>query len=414
MTVAMALGREYAPLLTRTDDCQAGEWGREMNFTATIWEPPTPQPELFSLYEEEPGGTGPDRLSTLSGPQERVLRRTVLQIVDAVPSLPTLDDPAPQMVEQFPDIMHFFDTLVPDPEQVIEVPKVLPDDVLMRIAAEQLVEVSFLELNVDIPVVGGGGAGGGLHGFLPGQNYSLTAEQIVVNPVPRRSFSGDFHGFHPGQSSSNRTANKIADFPVPSGGPQDFPQTPPHRAGVSSDLPDEANQGFFLVLFTEIKKCEDPAHPQVRTGCAVEFMDAMSLAGLGAVGCGTDGSMVAKGINVGAALLLLLRDKSGYAVAGAAAGAGCAMVPPASHGGFWKNSLFHVPAFSRFSHLEIWTLLLCPRAFQPLFWCMGVACGVRCIGYFGTRALLGSTVDTCLREALDKFQHFLHCGELES
>ena len=63
-------------------------------------EPSTPQPELFSLHEEEPGGSRPDRIPTLSGPQERVLPRTVQQIVDAVPSLPTLDDPAPQMVEQ--------------------------------------------------------------------------------------------------------------------------------------------------------------------------------------------------------------------------------------------------------------------------------------------------------------------------
>ena len=68
--------------------------------------PPTPQPELFSL-EEEPGGARPDRLSAVSGPQERAQRRTVQQIVDPVPLLPTLDDPAPQMVEQLPDILHF-------------------------------------------------------------------------------------------------------------------------------------------------------------------------------------------------------------------------------------------------------------------------------------------------------------------
>ena len=45
-----------------------------------------------------------------------------------------LDVPVPQMVEQLPDIMRFFDTFTPDPEQVIEVPKILPDDVLMRTA----------------------------------------------------------------------------------------------------------------------------------------------------------------------------------------------------------------------------------------------------------------------------------------
>ena len=40
-------------------------------------------------------------------------------------------------------------------------------------------------------------------------------------------------------------------------------------------------------------------------------MDAVSLAGLGAVGYRTDGSTVVKGIDMGAALLWLLRHKSG-------------------------------------------------------------------------------------------------------
>ena len=69
-------------------------------------------------------------------------------------------------------------------------PKILPEDVPMRTVvrdtqlAEQLVEVlaivSFpslqriMEQNVDIPVVGGSGAGGGLSGFLPGQHFSLA------------------------------------------------------------------------------------------------------------------------------------------------------------------------------------------------------------------------------------------------
>ena len=38
---------------------------------------------------------------------------------------------------------------------------------------------------------------------------------------------------------------------------------------------------------------------------------------------------------------------------------------------------------SRCSHLEICSLHLYPRIFQPLFWCLGVACGVQRIGYFG-------------------------------
>ena len=68
----------------------------------------------------------------MSGSQDQVLQRTVQQIVDAVPSLPTLDDPAPQTVEQLPEIMHFFDTHLPDPEQVIEVPKIILENIPSR------------------------------------------------------------------------------------------------------------------------------------------------------------------------------------------------------------------------------------------------------------------------------------------
>ena len=122
------------------------------------------------------------------------------------------------------------------------------------------------------------GTGGGLSGFLPGQHYSMTAEQTVDNPVPRRSFSGDLQGFSPGQSSSKRTANKIADIPVP-------------RGAFTIFLKLFIVQGFrpicrrrqikgFLALFPGKNKCEDSAHPGVGTGCAVELMDAMSSAGL--------------------------------------------------------------------------------------------------------------------------------------
>ena len=51
-----------------------------------------------------------------------------------------------QMVEQLPNLTQFFDTLMPVPEQVIGVPKILPDEVPTRTPvrdtqlAEQLVE----------------------------------------------------------------------------------------------------------------------------------------------------------------------------------------------------------------------------------------------------------------------------------
>ena len=222
----MALAENLHHSAQRPWMASAGEWGHEVNYTATIRDPPTPQPELFSL-QEEPGRTRPDRIATLSGPQERVLRRTVQQIVDAVPSVPILDDPAPRMVEQLPDVMHFFDTLTRDPVQVIEVSKILLDDVPMRTAvrvtqlAEQMGEVPSIvslievirqpvEQLVDSPVPRGRVPGP--QGFLPGQSYSLTAEQIVDNPVPRLGDGGCLQGLHRAQSST-AFSEQIAEYP---------------------------------------------------------------------------------------------------------------------------------------------------------------------------------------------------------
>ena len=83
-----------APQRTAPRDGQGRGVGARVELYGDDPGPPTPQPEPFNLFEAEPGEARPDRLSTLSRPQERVLRRTVLQLVDAVPSLPTLDDPS--------------------------------------------------------------------------------------------------------------------------------------------------------------------------------------------------------------------------------------------------------------------------------------------------------------------------------
>ena len=175
------------------------------------------------LDEEEPGGSRPDRLFAVSRPQDQVQRRTVQQIVDIAP-LPTLDDPAPQMVE-LPDVLRFFRVLSPDPEQAIEVPKFLPEDVSLRTAvrepqlAEQLVEVPMIvswsllqlmmEQNADIPVPGHGGRNAGLQGFLPGRSSTALhgsqerfSERIVEQNVDF-FVSGGLQDFRPGQSSSS-------------------------------------------------------------------------------------------------------------------------------------------------------------------------------------------------------------------
>ena len=97
-----------------------------------------------------------------------------------------------------------FDTMVPDVEQVLEVPKIILDQVSKSSSlqdpqlAEQLVEVPtiryFLKQTVGIPVPRGGGRR--LQGFHP-ENSSTApqfAEQIADIPVPTESLQS----FRPG------------------------------------------------------------------------------------------------------------------------------------------------------------------------------------------------------------------------
>ena len=176
------------------------------------------------------------------------------------------------MVDQLPDIEHFFAALSPDPEQVIEVPQILPLDFPMRAAlrvtqlVEQLVEVPTtvsysslqrtVEQHVDIPVPGGGGGSvSSLHGFLPGQRSTSSpsrkriSERIVeqiVDPVSRGSL--------PGSSSS-------------------------HSPAGDEERADEPGKGVFFRTFPQILQSarvtshpgsELPPHPSSWTAAAYD------------------------------------------------------------------------------------------------------------------------------------------------
>ena len=67
-------------------------------------------------------GSRPDRLLDVSGPQERVQRRTIEQIVDYVPVVPLLHAPVPRMVDKLEDVLKIVDLFVP--AQEIEVPRI--------------------------------------------------------------------------------------------------------------------------------------------------------------------------------------------------------------------------------------------------------------------------------------------------
>ena len=228
--------------------------------------------ECYELSDEDVVSarcSRPPCLGEPRGPQDRDLQRTVEQTADDAPMVEILDAPVAQMVDQPLVLLAAFDVVLP--EQVIEVPKVLtptrcPRTVLSAQTAEQLVEFPNVVSLIDVighPVeTVGGGRIGGLPGFLPGQSYSLSAEQIVDNPVPHRGFGGGLHGLHPGQSSSAfhgsdhrvaaATSEQNVDIPAPRGAPHGFHQNPLPAAG-SSDLLDTANQGF-LALFSVGKK----------------------------------------------------------------------------------------------------------------------------------------------------------------
>ena len=103
--------------------------------------------QLFCLdLDEAPaaGGSRPDRLTEVR-PQERVQRHTVEQIIAA----PLLDVPVPQMEEQLLlDVFRPHDRQVP--ELVIEVPKIICEDIPTR---SSVPEPQLVEQLVDVPTV---------------------------------------------------------------------------------------------------------------------------------------------------------------------------------------------------------------------------------------------------------------------
>ena len=155
-TVAMALAESQHHSAHRQKTARAGEWVRE-EVHGEVPEAPTPQEpgtRYFHLDDldsvPELGGSRPDRLAGVR-PQERVPRHIVEQIVDSAPVLPLLHAPVPQTVDSVGEVLKILNELVPDVEQVIDVPKIpwssrwsyrrFVDSLRQPQTAEQLVEV---------------------------------------------------------------------------------------------------------------------------------------------------------------------------------------------------------------------------------------------------------------------------------
>ena len=126
----VSVHRSFVPLSVCDDQktARAGEEEEnEMHFaTGQMTPPPRAAAGYYPLTPgAEAGGvlSAGGRPSPLVEvrPQDRVLRRTVEQNVDAV-TFPTLDVPMPQKVDQ--PLALLLSAHFPDPEQVIEVPKI--------------------------------------------------------------------------------------------------------------------------------------------------------------------------------------------------------------------------------------------------------------------------------------------------
>ena len=59
---------------------------------------------LFELYDEDTAGWWPPCLGESPGPQERMQRHTVEQIIETFVPVPMLDVPVPQTVDQLVDV----------------------------------------------------------------------------------------------------------------------------------------------------------------------------------------------------------------------------------------------------------------------------------------------------------------------
>ena len=242
-------------------------------------------------------------------------------------------------------------------------------------------------------------------GFLPGQNYSMTAEQIVDNPVPQPGGAGNLQGFPRGQGSTT-FSEQIPEFPDPGGGREDF-QPVQGSAVSSSDSPGQAGQGFFSTFLRKKKSAKIPRTQGSELGAESSSWTRREL------------SWGLRWHNMGCGFFsLLLRSKSGASWSaplvypltqwlGAAAGADCAWLP-VRHGGLWKNFLFYVPFAAPFAPGNL------DFAFALVSFISVFGCCLWSASYSGCVLCLVQQWIHVLREAFGELHIFSPCGELRS
>ena len=228
-SIAAALATYQHHSAQRQKTARAGEWGREMNFTATI------RDRSFSSTCR----------STNPAPQVRVLRHTVEHRIEAHPFVQILEAPVPQGENQLVDSFRHLD--LPIPKQVIEVPKISSSS---RLSRRVLRAPQTAEQLVDLPTV-----------VFFSSLQQRTAEQTTDIPVQRRR---------------RGVAEVFKVYALD------------RCTASSSHSPDAADEAFTWVfaLSPKMKKSAKISRAQVRTGCGLHSMDAGSSSGSCGPGAG--------------------------------------------------------------------------------------------------------------------------------
>ena len=206
LSVAMALsGKKHHTSRGQRKD-RAGEWVRDA-LHGQVPGAPTPQPEFFQPFEEEPGSSRPPCLGEPREPQEKVQQCTVGQLADVVPTVQILDIPGPQGGDQVVEVLRKLD--VPSVEQVTAAPMISLDPVPQRSAvrrpqnAEQLVAVptepGYSLAVIDVQALGRRAA-------------AALAEQIVDIPVPQVRVAEVFKVPQQDRVQQQRTWSRLLKF----------------------------------------------------------------------------------------------------------------------------------------------------------------------------------------------------------
>ena len=201
LSVAMALSEKKHHTSRGQSQDIARRWVRDA-LHGQVPGQPTTQPELFQLYQEEPGGSWPQKkVGEPRGAQEKAQQRTVEQPAVVAPMVQFLDTPVPQMVDQL---------------MALSVSRRRRNSWWKRQLSCISLRSSSRPLTFQLALVV----------VLATEVSKVFSQDRVLlrlpsRPVLRRDFSGGLQGLHPGQSSTAVSEQNV-DIPDLRGGLQGF------------------------------------------------------------------------------------------------------------------------------------------------------------------------------------------------